>query len=96
MTVLARSLRAFTLALGLAALAACTSVDLKEPAKIEKRDGSSGAGGSGDLNASTGVSGIARPQHHRVTRRRLHCERRAPGTGAEQRDVHRRPIVRRL
>jgi peptidoglycan-associated lipoprotein len=47
-----------TLAASLAVLAACTSVDLKEPAKIERRDaGSAGVGSTIDPNAS--VSGVA-------------------------------------
>lgn len=56
-------LRVVVLAMTLAAMAACTSVDLKDPAKIEKRDPSSAVGGStidanGNANAG-GVSGIA-------------------------------------
>ena len=42
----AHHFRVATLVLSLAALAACTSVDLKEPAQIEKRDSSSASGGS--------------------------------------------------
>jgi len=58
MIVLARPLRVVTLAVSLVALAACTSVDLKEPAKIESRDSSSaGTGSAVDPNAS--VSGVA-------------------------------------
>lgn len=58
MIVQARPLRALTLAFSLAALAACTSVDLKEPAKIENRDGTAaGTGPAMDPNAS--VSGVA-------------------------------------
>ncbi len=53
-------LRVATLALSLAALAACTSVDLKEPAQIEKRDSSSASGGSNvDPNLNGSVSGVA-------------------------------------
>ena len=55
-------LRVAVLALTLAALGACTSVDLKDPAKIEKRDPSSATGGSNiDPNsaAGSGVSGVA-------------------------------------
>lgn len=62
MTYPARPLRVVTLALSLAVLGACTSVDLKEPAAIENRDGSSAAGGSmldPNLSASGGVSGVA-------------------------------------
>ena len=40
----AHHFRVATLVLSLAALAACTSVDLKEPAQIEKRDSSSASG----------------------------------------------------
>ncbi len=55
-----RPLRVATVALGLAVLAACTSVDLKDPAKIEKRDGTSATAGSAlDPNASGSVSGVA-------------------------------------
>ena len=58
MIVLARPLRVVTLAVSLVTLAACTSVDLKEPAKIESRDASSaGSGSAVDPNAS--VSGVA-------------------------------------
>ena len=42
----AHHFRVATILLSLAALAACTSVDLKEPAQIEKRDSSSASGGS--------------------------------------------------
>jgi peptidoglycan-associated lipoprotein len=59
MTYSIRPLRIVALALGLTILAACTSVDLKEPAQIEKRDGSSASGGSLDPNASGSVSGVA-------------------------------------
>ena len=56
-------LRVVFLVLTLAAMAACTSVDLKDPAKIEKRDPSSATGGSTiDSNsnaAAGGVSGVA-------------------------------------
>ena len=55
-------LRLATLAVSLAALAACTSVDLQEPAQIEKRDGSSASGGSTvdpSLSSSGSVSGVA-------------------------------------
>ncbi len=55
----ARPLRVATLALSFAVLAACTSVDLKEPAQIEKRDSSSATGGSLDPNASGSVSGVS-------------------------------------
>lgn len=53
--------RAMVLALALAGLAACTSVDLKEPAKVEKRDPGSSTGGSApDAGlAPGGVSGVA-------------------------------------
>lgn len=58
MIVLARPLRVIALAASLVALAACTSVDLKEPAKIENRDaGSAGIGSAVDPNAS--ISGVA-------------------------------------
>jgi peptidoglycan-associated lipoprotein len=58
MIVPARPLSVVTLAVSLAVLAACTSVDLKEPAKIETRDpGSAGVGSAMDPNAS--VSGVA-------------------------------------
>src|SRR5688500_9724824 len=60
MTSPLRPLRVAVLALGLAALAACTSVDLKEHAQIEKRDGSSATAGSAlDPKASGSVSGVA-------------------------------------
>jgi peptidoglycan-associated lipoprotein len=53
-------LRVATLALSLAALAACTSVDLQEPAQIEKRDSSAASGGSTvDPNLNGSVSGVA-------------------------------------
>ena len=57
----AHPLRVVTLALSLVALAACTSVDLKDPAKIEKRDSTSAAAGSNpDLtNPNGSVSGVA-------------------------------------
>lgn len=57
----AHPLRVVALALSLAALAACTSVDLKDPAQIEKRDASNAAAGSNpDLNSANGsVSGVA-------------------------------------
>lgn len=56
-------LRVAALALTLAAVAACTSVDLQDKAKIEKRDPSKSTGGSA-LDSSTsgmagGVSGVA-------------------------------------
>lgn len=55
-----RPLRVVALALGLSFLAACTSVDLKKPAQIEKRDGSGAIGGAElDPNASGSVSGVA-------------------------------------
>ena len=60
-----RPLNALALAIGLAlAASACTSVDLKEPAKIEQRDSSSASPGSApDAGAtgadSGGVSGVA-------------------------------------
>jgi peptidoglycan-associated lipoprotein len=55
----AHPLRVVTLALSFAVLAACTSVDLKDPATIEKRDSTGATGGSMvDPNAS-GVSGVA-------------------------------------
>jgi peptidoglycan-associated lipoprotein len=55
------SLRLAVLALTLAGLGACTSVDLKDPAKIEKRDPSSATGGSTTDadSAAAGVSGVA-------------------------------------
>lgn len=63
MIPLATPFRVVTLFLALAGLAACTSVDLKEPAKIEKRDPSAGQPGSIDPNAAGagagGVSGVA-------------------------------------
>ena len=64
MISLATPIRVVTLTLALAVLAACTSVDLKAPAKIEKRDGSAALPGSTDPNATTGagaagVSGVA-------------------------------------
>ena len=59
MIVQARPFRALTLALSLAALAACTSVDLKEPAKIESRDGSAGAGTGSAMDPNASVSGVA-------------------------------------
>ena len=61
MTFPARPLRVVTLALSLAVLAACTSVDLKDPAQIEKRDGSSATRGSldTDTSGSGSVSGVA-------------------------------------
>jgi len=53
-------LRVATLAVSLAALAACTSVDLQEPAQIEKRDSTSASGGSTvDPSLSGSVSGVA-------------------------------------
>jgi peptidoglycan-associated lipoprotein len=52
--------RVAALILSLAALAACTSVDLQEPAQIEKRDSSSAAAGSMvDPNLNGSVSGVA-------------------------------------
>jgi peptidoglycan-associated lipoprotein len=61
MTSSLNPLRVALLALALTALGACTSVDLKEPAKIEKRDPSSATGGSAaDAGGTTGgVSGVA-------------------------------------
>jgi peptidoglycan-associated lipoprotein len=59
MNVQARPFRALTLALTLAALAACTSVDLKEPAKIESRDGSGAAGTGSAMDPNASVSGVA-------------------------------------
>jgi peptidoglycan-associated lipoprotein len=57
----AHQLRVATVVFSLAALAACTSVDLKEPAQIEKRDSSSASGGSMVDPSLTGdsVSGVA-------------------------------------
>jgi peptidoglycan-associated lipoprotein len=56
----AHPLRVATLILSIAALAACTSVDLKEPAQIEKRDSSSATSGSTlDPNVDSSVSGVA-------------------------------------
>lgn len=53
-------LRVATLAVSLAVLTACTSVDLQEPAQIEKRDSSSASGGSTvDPSLSGSVSGVA-------------------------------------
>src|SRR4029077_4206607 len=37
---------------------------------------------------------IARPEAHLLRRRRVHRKRRAPGAGAEHRDVHRRAAER--
>jgi hypothetical protein len=59
MIVKARPLRALTLAFSLAALAACTSVDLKEPAKIENRDGTAAAGTGSAMDPNASVSGVA-------------------------------------
>jgi len=53
-------LRVATLAVSLAVLAACTSVDLQDPAQIEKRDSTSASGGSTvDPSLSGSVSGVA-------------------------------------
>src|SRR5690606_34890894 len=57
----AHHFRVVTVILSLAALAACTSVDLKDPAEIEKRDSSSAPGGSmvDPSLTSDSVSGVA-------------------------------------
>lgn len=57
----AHHFRVVTVILSLAALAACTSVDLKDPAEIEKRDSSSASGGSmvDPSLTSDSVSGVA-------------------------------------
>ncbi len=63
MNSLATPMRVVTLAVSLALVGACTSVDLKEPAKIEKRDGAGALPGSAaDAGAGAnagGVSGVA-------------------------------------
>ena len=59
MIVKARPLRAITLAVSLAALAACTSVDLKEPAKIENRGGTATSGIDPAMDPNASVSGVA-------------------------------------
>ena len=61
MMSLATPLRVVTLSVSLAILGACTSVDLKDPAKIEKRDGAGALPGStADAGSNAaGVSGVA-------------------------------------
>ena len=60
MKSLATPLRVVTLSVSLAILGACTSVDLQEPAKIEKRDGGSALPGSAtDPGASSSAAGVS-------------------------------------